>query len=265
MPINIADLIKPAAAASPYLKICIFGDPSAGKTTLAAGSPKPLLVDCERGATVLLQTPELASTPVVTLRSLDEMLQLFEYLMGAGSGLYETIIIDTVSELTKLFLDSTIKEGGGNAYSPSMSNYEQRNQQSRRLLSDLLGLPMNVILLSHVELVDINGTKKKAPALSVKAREGIMGLMDVVAYMYVEVVPAPTSEKPTATVKKRFLQTLQTNLVEAKNRIRLPDYIEDPTMDSIMKAYTNSTKPVAILPTIQPTMQIANEAKEYKI
>lgn len=261
MPINIADLIKPAAAASPYLKICIFGDPSAGKTTLAAGSPKPLLVDCERGAGVLIQNPELADTPVVVLRSLDEMLQLFDYLNGEGNGLYETIIIDTVSELTKLFLDSTIKEGGGNAYSPSMSNYEQRNQQSRRLLSDLLGLPMNVILLSHVEVVDINGLKKKAPALSAKAREGIMGLMDVVGYMFVDIVPAPTTENPTATVKKRYIQTLQTPTVEAKNRIRLPDIIENPTMATIMEAYVKSTKPVtANAPTLPTT-----ETKEFKI
>ena len=256
--IDIGSLIKPASAASPYLKLCIYGEYSCGKTTLAASAPKPLLVDTEGSAVALVKNETLKRTPTLNIRTLQEFVALFDWLRTPNGNAYETVIIDTISELSKHFLDAVIKENSSkvDAYTVPDGGYERRNQQGRRFLADLLAIPKHVILLAHVETVSFNGIDRKVPQLSTKVREGIMGLMDVVGYMFVMQEPAPTATDPGAMTKIRYIQTLATPTVGAKNRLDVPDSIPNPSISVFFDAHAKNLAEQAPLQTPVPNFAL---------
>jgi phage nucleotide-binding protein len=241
--INLGALIKPASEASTHLKMCIYGDPGTGKTTFAAHAPKPIIIDTEKGTTTLVKDPVLRNIPVIQRSSLQEMVEIVEYLRSPAGDSYETVIVDTVSELSNLFLDTIVKNTKNNAYAIPENGYKERNQQGRRMFSDLMSLNKNVILLSHAGTVQENNITVKAPALSAAMLSTLYGLMDVVGYMYLSVDPTPTKENPSATTITRYIQTIPTATLKAKNRIDTPGVIENPSVDMFFKSKQKVSAP----------------------
>ena len=242
MPINIASLIKPASVISEHLKICIYGDYSCGKTTLAVGAPRPLLVDTERGSTVLVKNDSLKNTPTIRIRTLPEFVELFDFLKSSAGNAYDTLIIDTLSELQKQFLDSIISDSAQSnknmdQFTIPDNGYNRNNQFLRYFLANLLELPKHVILTCHADTKAVNGIDRRMPLLTPKVLEGVMGLMDVVGYMSISEMADPDSPKPGAKKKIRKIQTLQTLAIEAKNRLDVPDVMENPSIQIFLDAH----------------------------
>jgi hypothetical protein len=230
--IDIGSLIKPASSSSNWLKLLVYGEYGCGKTTFAAGAPKPLIVNHERGVTSLLKNPELRSTPTLEIKSLAEYMQLFEYLRSPAGAAYDTVIIDTMSELQKIFLDSIIREEGKTVDSYAVPNggFLKNTQQLRALLANLLSLEKHLIVLCHVNSVVVENIMVKSPQLTPKVAEGFMGLMDVVGFM--SVLTDPVSKEVTRTI-----QTLATPRVQAKNRLDVPDLMQNPKVSDFLAAF----------------------------
>jgi AAA domain len=104
MAIDIASILKSTTALSAP-RILIHGVAGVGKTTFAAGAPKPVFVQTEDG----LGTLEVPRFPLT--RSFDEVMEAVAALY-TDSHDFETVVIDSVDWLEPLIWQRVCRDNG---------------------------------------------------------------------------------------------------------------------------------------------------------
>lgn len=234
------DRAAPLSAQTPPLRACLFGPPGGGKTTLAATAPKPLLLDVEGGARSLLNIPELRDTVVLPISSYGEVEDVIWEFRESDSlkEEYETLILDTGTELQAMLLSEILKnkhqkDSSRNAYAAQQLDYKENTEMLRRMIVAFRDLHMHIIIVAHSieEKDESDGRIYTRPAFTPKLAGTVKGLMDVQGYL--------TADVNKEGERKHFLQVHPANNVQAKCRVGgLPVVIENPTMDMLIKANT---------------------------
>lgn len=226
--------ISPVASAPKRRKVLVYGEPGTGKTVFAASAPSPLIVDVERGTMSLLNHDEYRDTAVLEFRSVAQLELLIGKLAEGALPEYETIVIDSFSELQKRDLDDILaaaakQDASRNKFLPTGPDYNINTEHMRRIASSLRDLDRNVIVTCHVkeEKDDSTGRLLVRPNLTPKLAGTMAGIFDVVGYMTIN---------GSGENAKRTLQVHPTNKVTAKTRIGgLPPVIEEPTFTTLFK------------------------------
>lgn len=247
---SILDRVAPVSESPPAFKMCLFGPPGSGKTVKAAEAPKPLVLDVEGSARSLLNHSWTRDTPVAPVKS---TLELEDLIFDARDGKldeYETLIIDTFSELEarslseRLIARHRIDSSKYDPYTPQMLDYKWNGERLRRLTVALFDLPHNVILVVHdtEQKDDEDGKIYIRPGLAPKLAKTVRGLMHVTGYL--------TSELTEGGEFRQSLQVHPTGRVQAKCRVGgLPVIIQNPNLEDIFKA--NVEMPVEEAETIR--------------
>lgn len=226
--------ISPVGEANKYRKVLIYGNPGTGKTVFAGSAPSPLIVDVERGASSLNNHPELSNAAVMEFRSVAQLELLISKLAEGALPQYETIIIDSFSELQKRDLDDILghaakMDASRNKYLPTGPDYNVNTEHMRQVASSLRALNRHVIVTCHVkeEKDDSTGRLLVRPNLTPKLAGTMAGMFDIVGYMNI------TGSGESAI---RTLQVHPTDKVTAKTRVGgLPPVIENPTFTTLFK------------------------------
>lgn len=233
--------ITPVGNKSKYLKILVYGMPGTGKTVFTATAPNPLIVDVEKGSHSINNHPELRHVQALEFKSIFQVEQLINFLGAKEPALdaYETIVIDSYSELQKRDLDEIVrveaaKDAARNKYLPIGADYNVNTEHMRQIASALRDLDRHIIVTCHVkeEKDDTTGRLLVRPNLTPKLAGTLAGIFDVVGYM-------STTTQGENTI--RTLQVHPTVNVTAKTRIgNLPAVIENPTFSDIYTAFTTT-------------------------
>lgn len=235
MPESIIDRATSVQESTYYLKCLLYSTPGAGKTKLACESPKALLIDTEHGSRTLKNHPELSHVKILKIKTVQDLSDVFWALKDGEYPEYETIIVDTLSELQKRFLDESLRKNSASnpkadPYVPEGKDYQRNTEQIRRLVMSYRDLDRNIIFTAHEveEKDDADGIIKVRPALTPKVNQTLYGLMDLIGYLTVTTDAEGKSE--------RKLQVHPSRRVQAKTRITFPPIITNPTMKFIMDA-----------------------------
>lgn len=231
--------IAPAGKANPYLKVLLYGDPGTGKTVFAASAPTPLIVDVERGSTSIINHPELADNAKVLQFKSVRQLELLIQKMSEGSNVldnFETLVVDSFSELQKKDLDSILAKAAGldasrDRFLPTGPDYNINTEHMRQIASSLRDLDKHIIVTCHVkeEKDDTTGRLLVRPNLTPKLAGTLAGMFDIVGYMSVQTHNNQTS---------RSLQVHPTLSVTAKTRIGgLDPVLTNPTFTTLLNAF----------------------------
>jgi len=134
------------------ISMIIAGVPGIGKTTLALSSPKPLLIDLDKGVS---RVEARYRKDTLVCDSYEEML---EDLTNADLSCYETIVIDTGGKLLEMLKPVVISEDTKNAKRDgnlSLQGYGAVKRKFKEFVNFMKKLNKNLIIVFHATEVQL--------------------------------------------------------------------------------------------------------------
>jgi len=219
---------------SPIVTIC--GDSGTGKTTLACTFPKPIVIRAEDGLQAIPVNIRPDAFPI--LHKVDS---LWDQLTGLISEehKYQTLIIDSVTALERLFIQSVIESdpkgprsinqalGGYGAGLAAVASMHQRVRKACGILNEQKG--MNVVFVAHadtetIELPDQDAYTRYALRLGKKSTAPYVDDSDLVGFLRLESFTKGDGErKKVVSTGGRQLVTYATASNVSKNRFGITE------------------------------------------
>jgi hypothetical protein len=204
----------------PYINVLVYGESSTGKTTLAGSADavpqmrRVLYLDIEKGDLALRKTQYRPDVLKVT--SWKQLEDIYHQLYAGGHG-YQTVVVDSLSEVNDLSVDEIlfqIQQDPTSERDPDLMQFQDWNKNQSRILSMLRkwrDLPMNVIFTCLMkEDKDMKtGKIKKGLDLPPKLGRKVPAIFDNVFFYYTAEVDGES---------KRYLLSQKTENTIAKNR-----------------------------------------------
>lgn len=227
--------VAPPSEIVEWLNALFYGPPGAGKTHLAGTAEdskltSPVLFLDVEGGTATIRTR--SGIDVKRIRSLKQLEETYNdlYLSIENKRIYyKTVVIDSLSELTDVDMRSIMKDAYGRNPDkvdpdvPSQREWGKARAHMRTIVRAFRDLPCNTIFTAQVATIQEEGQPTVyMPGFAGKLRTELPGFMDIVGYLYPELVEG---------VIVRKLQVQGTRRVVAKDRTSsLGEMMENATI-----------------------------------
>ena len=205
-------------------KFVVFGPPGSGKTRLCSTCPRPIIISAENGL-LSLRDFEIPYVEVKTIAEFNEALAALKQPDIWNE--FDTICIDSVSELAEIYLKDAKERSSG--WTP----YTDTSTVIIKMFRELLDLKGKHILMIFKEEAEVN------PGVPTKYRASLPGkvLPTQIPFFPDEVFAMRTqwvqdqNGKPYIT---RFLQTINDGIYVCKDRSGALAPTEDPDISKII-------------------------------
>ena len=175
----VKNLKQEKKAGNTTLNMIVYGDSGVGKTTLASSSAelgKVLYIDAESGAKFIQEK----YSDKIDLLTLDNPSVLNEVLKTENVKEYETIVLDSITEIMKKMVDMV----KGNKERPTLQDWGTVISGMETYFRKFRDLGKNIILVALTAEKDDDGVILKRPSLSGKNLPAdVIGFMDVCMYL----------------------------------------------------------------------------------
>lgn len=125
------------------VKVLVFGESKAGKTHLISTLPKPIVLAVEKEGLLTLNDFDV---PYIEINSIQDILDAIKWLQAEGAQ-FDSIAIDSLSELAKMSLDEEIKKNGN----PQGRAYGVASDQIIGILHDVFKLNKHLICTAWLD------------------------------------------------------------------------------------------------------------------
>jgi hypothetical protein len=241
----------------PFVNNMIYGLPGSGKTHLAGTGVKsrhlaPLLyVNAEAGSSTLIKLaiedniqiiPDPSAQGSITWA---QFVQVYDELdrqcyQGNDSPDFQTVVIDTGTELQKINMDSVMARTlsahpDRDPDVPGLHDWGASTNAMRKYLRLYRDLPMNFIFLCHEQTErDNKGVMWKRPDLPGKLTNQVAGLFDQVMYLYTKEGDKGDETKPSE-IRRMLLTGALEGYVTKDRSGNLPLVVVEPNMNDIFE------------------------------
>ena len=248
---SMMDSISKPADRSVIVTIC--GDSGMGKTTLAATFPNPIVIRAEDGLQAIPVDQRPDAFPVIHKE--EELWQQLAALVTEKHE-YQTVIIDSVTALERLFvqhvIDSDMKKprsinqalGGYGAGLSAVAAMHQRVRKACGILNERKG--MHVVFVAHadtetIELPDQDAYTRYNLRLGKKSVAPYVDDSDVVGFLKLETFTSGDGERKKAISDgTRILITYATAANVSKNRFGITEELHVTAGENPLVPYINS-------------------------
>ena len=203
------------------VKALVYGQAGAGKTTLAATMPHPIILSAEGG---LLSIKD-ADLPFVEISTMADLWEAYDWLNQGAGAEYQSVVLDSISEIAEVVLNSEKKSNKD----PRAAYGAMAEQMADiiRAFRDLSG--RNVLMTAKVEKVaDEMGRILYAPSMPGKQTGQSLPY-------YFDLVLALRVEKDAEGVSQRALLCDSDGLWLAKDRSGKLDAWEPADFSAIIE------------------------------
>lgn len=169
-------------AANMYYKVLVYGHSGAGKTWLAASAPNPIVLLTEQNG---LQSARLSNPDarVAYTSSIDDVRDLAQAARSGSLSGVDTIVIDGLTEIQRLFKDEMLAQRGTDEFSIAM--WGELTEKMRRLLRLLRDVPYHVVCTALAETEMEGEIRHVFPAFQgKKLYDEVMQYFNLVGYAY---------------------------------------------------------------------------------
>lgn len=238
---SVRKRIVPLSEADPHLKILVYGLNGQGKTRFGGSGPKPFVLDCNEHG-----TKSIRSQPgdVFFADTWEDVVFCYWFLKQGGHE-YETLVVDTLSQMQNLCSAFVLKEMARDGLTdPKQASQREwgkiKNYMGPQLL-DFRNLPMHVVFLAQERKVDNDDEERseKVPNLSPGVRAFAMDSVDIIGRMKNRPFRRANTDKKKEVVEwHNVLFTGETDDYITKDRDRyIPrGFMIDPTIPKIVDA-----------------------------
>lgn len=87
------------------VKLLVYGQAGAGKTSLIKTLPDPLVLSAEAGL-LSIQDADLA---YIEIKTIDDLREAYSYIVGEGGNSFQSIALDSISEIAEVILNAEKK------------------------------------------------------------------------------------------------------------------------------------------------------------
>lgn len=186
-----AEMFYKVENVNPKLRVMIYGASGVGKTTLASTAPKPVFLDIEH-STIVLRGLDVSVREIESIADFRAALEALRQLCASDRCPYETVVVDTMTELSAMGLGERLYRTAENPDDPQVvfnveiGDYGFNTQQMKQLLREVVAVPLHVIIIAQ-ESMDNNALAKwtTLPALSPRLMEDTLAAMHGVFHLAV--------------------------------------------------------------------------------
>lgn len=223
-------VISKPADVDARMKILLHAPSGIGKTRFASTFPKPIFFDLEDGTSSV--DKDVAVVGMAQFRSNNAfnpqlLMDYLDWLATPEAKEYETVVIDSITELQEQFMQVTIPK-----HNDPRRAYGDWAAYVRTLMTKLRALPKHFIVIARTKAGDnFEGTENMLlPQISPAAWTNVPSLADYGFYM--------TRKKVGLGNAAKMVPVLVTQATNAwtKTRKLLPAEINDPTFDTLRSA-----------------------------
>lgn len=216
--------------------VTLCGDSGMGKTTLASRFPKPIVIRAEDGLQAIPEKHRPDAFPL--LSSVDELWEQLTALVKEDHD-YQTVIIDSVTALERLFIQHVIDSdpkkprsinqaiGGYGAGLSAVASMHQRVRKACGVLNERKN--MHIVFVAHadtetVELPDQDPYNRYSLRLGKKSVAPYVDDSDVVGFIKLQTFTTGDGERKKAISDgSRLLVTYATAANVSKNRFGITE------------------------------------------
>lgn len=87
------------------VKLLVYGQAGAGKTSLIKTLPNPLVLSAEAG----LLSIQDADLSYIEIKTIDDLREAYSFIMGEGGAEFDSIALDSISEIAEVILNAEKK------------------------------------------------------------------------------------------------------------------------------------------------------------
>lgn len=176
--------IKTFTPTSHKIKAVVYGASGSGKTYFAATAPHPIFASAEGGLlSTLKHKKKIDPVKYVSITKLEDLRDLLTYLKK-GEHPFETVVIDSITEINEIIKDGIEKKRGATM---QLKDWGDLAKAIKAVLRGFRDLDMHVIFIAQEKTEkDDQKTEKIVPSLNGKAANEIAYFMDVVAYSFID-------------------------------------------------------------------------------
>lgn len=250
----MSTISKPANRA---IVATICGDSGMGKTTLAAAFPKPVFIRAEDGLQAIPEDKRPDAFPVIKKEA--ELWEQLSALIKEEHD-YQTVVVDSVTALERLFIQSIIDSDPKNpksinqalgGYGAGLMAVASLHQRVRKACGMLIDKGVNVVFIAHadtetIELPDQDAYQRYSLRLGKKSVAPYVDDSDLVGFIKLETFTMGDGERKKAISDgTRVLVTYATAANVSKNRYGISEDItvkegENPLAQYVPALNTNN-------------------------
>lgn len=196
----------------PTVKMMVYGQAGAGKTTLALSAPKPLLLDFDNG----VRRVSMSCLDGVDIVQVGKWGDIEELLREHADELavYETIVVDTVGKMVDFIITGVCGER-----QPQIKDWGKVNKEFQWFCRQMGDLRKNIIFVAHRDTRKEGEETVFVPSLREKNYNAIVTELDLLGYLEMR------TERGTATRTITFDPTARN---DGKNTCGLPSAMRIP-------------------------------------
>ena len=207
------------------VKILVYGQAGAGKTTMIKTLPNPIILSAEAG---LLPLAEL-DIPFIQISTPQDMYEAYSFLRGRPEGI-ESVAIDSLSEIAEVWLSNITKTGNnGQPLKDKRQAYGEMANQMIDLVRAFRDLPLNVYMTATQERAqdEDTGYMLYTPSLPGKQLPGKL------PYLFDEVFCLLTHKNEDGSVQRALLTSGDMKYT-AKDRSGKLSAYEPPDLSAVI-------------------------------